>query len=333
MQAPQHSHHVSFGQFEEMCATAVRSAGANEETVAALTRATVAAEAQRNPSVGASHLVDYLESLKAGRINPDPQPTQTSSHASVLNVDADEGVAQLAFDETFELLVDRARTQGIAVLSIRNAYSGGAFSYYVAQLAEAGLVAFACGNSAALLSVLGAASPVTGTNPHAFALPHPLGPRMFDQASSETAWVNIRSAAERGDPIPAGWAVDKQGAPTTDAAAALAGAALPFGGIKGGNIALTVELLAALAGGLFSLDAAPFDSGDRSPGLGLFVLALDPAAFSSDFPERAEAHLQRLDDEYGIDFGRRHAPPEAVELDEDLYRTLTSAPAATTEDS
>lgn len=60
--------------------------------------------------------------------------------------------------------------------------------------------------------------------------------------------------------------------------AALTGAALPFGGSKGDTIALMVEMLAALAGGAFALDAAPFDSGSRSPGLGLFILALDPTA-------------------------------------------------------
>lgn len=317
-------HRLSFAEFESLSATALRAAGAGPATTASLTRSILAAEARRKPAVGAAHLLDYLDSLRAGRINGDPAPTQRVTRPGVVAVDADEGVAQLAFDESFGSLLERARTTGVAVLSIRNAYSGGELGYYAARAAESGYVAFAAGNSAALMSVHGAREAVTGTNPHAFALPHPSGPRLFDQASSATAWVKIRDAAEGGEPLPDGWALAADGEPTTDAKVAMDGAVLPFGGVKGGNIALMVELLAALSGGAFSLDAAPFDSGDRSPGLGVFVLVLDPAAFGPDYPARTDAHLERLRADHGVDFGRRKPPPADIELSEDVYRALTA---------
>src|SRR5699024_2722945 len=134
-----------------------------------------------------------------------------------------------------------------------------------------------------LLTAFGAKSAVTGTNPLSFALPHPEGPRMFDQAASATAWVNIREAADRREQIPEGWAIGPEGAPTTDAEAGLAGALLPFGGVKAGNIAFMVELLAAMSGGSFCLEAPPFDSGDEPPQVGLFAIAIDPTAFDSGF--------------------------------------------------
>ncbi|MDX2939479.1 Ldh family oxidoreductase [Streptomyces ipomoeae] len=81
-------------------------------------------------------------------------------------------------------------------------------------------------------------------------------PLVIDHASSQTAYVNVRQAARTGASIPADWAVGPDGAKTTDASAALAGVLLPFGGYRGGNIALLVELLATLAGGSFSLEAA-----------------------------------------------------------------------------
>src|SRR5699024_2120873 len=79
-------------------------------------------------------------------------------------------------------------------------------------------------------------------------------------------------------------------------AAALTGALLPFGGAKGANIAMMIELLAAMSGGSFSLDAAPFDTGSRSPRLGLFIAAIDPTAFDPGYEERAETHLLPLHD-------------------------------------
>ena len=95
--------------------------------------------------------------------------------------------------------------------------------------------------------------PVLGTNPLAYGIPRPSGPSLLvDQASSQTAYVNIRSAAAQQRSIPDGWAIDETGRGTTDPSAALRGALLPFGGYKGANIALLVEMLAVLSGANWS---------------------------------------------------------------------------------
>lgn len=88
-------------------------------------------------------------------------------------------------------------------------------------------------------------SPVYSTNPLAFGFPlgDAMPPVIIDQSSSATAYVNIVAAATAGRPIPEGWAVDGEGEPTSDANEALAGALLPFGGRKGANVALMVEML------------------------------------------------------------------------------------------
>jgi (2R)-3-sulfolactate dehydrogenase (NADP+) len=126
------------------------------------------------------------------------------------------------------------------------------------------------------MSLYGAPTALTGTNPFSFALPAQPTPRLIDQASSAVAWVRIRDAAAAGEPIPQGWALDAHGAATTDAAAALLGPLLPFGGAKGSNIALVIELLSVLSGAAFSMDAPDFASGTQPPRVGMFLLALDP---------------------------------------------------------
>ena len=88
--------------------------------------------------------------------------------------------------------------------------------------------------------------------------------------------AQMRRRAEAGEALPEGWAVDAAGEPTRDASAALQGALVTFGGARGANIALMVEILAAaVAGGIWSLDAPPFDHGDKSPRAGLFVVAIN----------------------------------------------------------
>ena len=129
----------------------------------------------------------------------------------------------------------------------------------------------------------------------AYSVPHVgRAPLTVDQASSSTAFVSVRDAAAQGTPLPDGWAVDADGRPTTDPEAALAGALLPFGGYKGANIALLVELLSSMAGGNWSMDAPSWNAGSRSPSVGMFVLAIDHATVGRGFPGRAEEHLDRL---------------------------------------
>ncbi|TIX61012.1 MAG: Ldh family oxidoreductase, partial [Mesorhizobium sp.] len=116
-----------------------------------------------------------------------------------------------------------------------------------------------------------------------------------------------RKAAEDGRKIPEGWALDASGNPTTDPAAAMKGAMLAFGGQRGANIALMVEVLAAgLSGANWSLDAPWFSGGPDSPGTGLFVLAVEPKLLDPDFEKRMKDQLERLRRRYGV-----HVPGRA----------------------
>lgn len=315
-------------ELADLCAHALEAEGAHAATARSLALATVAAEQRGRTEVGAVHLLDYLAALRAGRLDGQARPRVVDARAGALSVDAASGTAQAAFDLACDDLGRRARDCGIAVLSIHTCFTAGEIGHYTTRVAEQGLIAIAGSNSPALMSAFGAKEPVTGTNPLSFALPHPDGPRMFDQAASATAWVNIREAADRGEPIPDGWALDPQGESTTDAAEGLAGALLPFGGAKAGNIAFMVELLAAMSGGSFSLDAPAFDTGDASPQVGLFVIAIDPTVFDSRFADRAEAHLRRVAAEHGADFGRRKESRTDIALPSHVYDTLTRTIAA-----
>jgi (2R)-3-sulfolactate dehydrogenase (NADP+) len=271
-------------------------AGASEAAARSLAQATVSAEIHGKPSVGFRHLVDYLSGFQEGRIFGLAAPEISSPAPGLIRCDAKGGIAQLGFDLVIEDLQSRANQLGVTIFAQSASYTTGELGYYVRRLAEGGLVAIAATNGPALVAAPGAKRPVYCTNPIAFAAPvagRP--PLVIDQATSATAFVNIRERAARGEAIPLGWATDASGAETTDARAAMAGALLTVGGARGANIALMVEVLAAgLTGAHWSLDAPSFTSGAQSPGAGLFVVAIAPRLLESDFCERLAMQASRL---------------------------------------
>ena len=293
---------------------AALGAGANEEAAQSLTASIVAAEAEGLSTVGLSHFIDYLEALEAGRIDGNANPVITRPALAVYLSDARGGLAHTGFDRTIEDLAKAARLFGVAIFSQKNAYTCGALGYFTGRMAEQGLVAFAATNGPALLAGSGSIKPVYCTNPMSFAAPAAGGPPLvIDQSSGATAFVNIRRAAEDGKQIPDGWALNASGNPTNDPAAAMKGALLAFGGQRGANIALMVEVLAAgISGANWSLDAPRFTDGSDSPGTGLFVLALEPKLLDPDFEQRMRDQLDRLRRRYGVHIpGRSRA--EAAE--------------------
>jgi (2R)-3-sulfolactate dehydrogenase (NADP+) len=282
----------------DLAVTAIRAAGASEAVARSLAEATVSAEMAGLPTVGFLHLPDYLASFVEGRINGKAEPVITFPASAMVQIDASGGIAQLGFDRAFDVFRQRVVEHGVAVLAQRNSYTTGEVGYYVRRLADAGLVAMAMSNGSPLLATPEARSAVFSTNPMAFAAPGEAGPAiLLDQASSAAAFVNVRAAAERGDTLPPGWALDAEGEPTQDPARALGGALLTFGGAKGANIALLVEIMAAgLTGANWSLDSPSFLTGDRSPGAGLLVIAMGPTMFDASFRTRLDAHMARLSD-------------------------------------
>ena len=293
---------ISMEEALALCESAAIVAGANAEVANSLARSAVAAEAEGQASVGLAHFVDYLEALEAGRIDGHAVPEITCPAGAIILSDAKGGAAHPGFDRAFDDLVDTAQKFGVTIFSQKNAYTCGALGYFAGRLAERGLAALAATNGPALVAGAGGTKPVYCTNPLAFAAPAAGGPPLLiDQSSSATAFVNIRKAAYAGQSIPEGWALDSVGNPTTDASAAVKGTLLAFGGSRGANIALIVEVLSAgLSGANWSLDAPPFMTGSQSPGTGLFVLAIEPKLLDPDFETRLRSQVDRLSGEYGV---------------------------------
>ncbi len=294
---------VSFNEALAAAVAALKAAGASPEHAAASGRAVVTAEAEGNRGVGLRHIFTYGDALAAGRIQGEAEPRIEDVTDVLTRVDVAAGLPHLGFERALPRLVEGARRQGLALLALHNGYPCGALGYFVRQLAEDhALAALAAANAGpAVMAVSGGSTPAFCTNPLAFAVPtgKEKAAIVLDQSSSNASLAAIRASAEAGRELPEGWALDPAGHPTTDARAALAGSLLPFGGARGANIALMVEMLAAgLTGAAWSREAPAFNKGKASPGTGLFVLAIDPrrSAGNDDggFAARLELWMQAI---------------------------------------
>ena len=269
----------------ELAESALVNQGFSIPQARAIARVISLAERDQCSSHGLFRVPFYVKALGNPTADPQATPTVNDQAPGIVRVDAQRGFCPLALEVGLPLLADKARSQGIAALSINHSYNIAALWPEVETLAEQGLVAmaFTCAN--AFVAPAGGTRPLYGTNPMAFAWPRAgQAPLVFDQASSTSARGEIQLHLRDGKPIPEGWAIDNNGQPTTDPEAALAGAQLTFGGYKGAAIALMVELLAgALLGDLFSYESTETDTaGSGAPFGGELVLAFDPQRFVSN---------------------------------------------------
>jgi (2R)-3-sulfolactate dehydrogenase (NADP+) len=273
----------SLAQLPALATRALERAGANPATAAATAAALVDAEAQGLASHGMSRVPQYATHLRNGRADGDALPVVANSKVAAVLVDARSGLAFPACALAVDEAIRRGREFGVSFAGVTNSHHFGVAAYHLRPIASAGFVGLAFGNSPAGLPAPGGRHPVFGTNPIAATFPREHGaPLVIDLSLSEVARGKVMLAAREGRPIPPGWALDREGNPTTDANAALTGSMLAMGGTKGAMLALIVELLAcALTGAAFGFEADTFfvDAGNR-PRLGQAFLVVDPDALA-----------------------------------------------------
>lgn len=318
---------VTLDEIEDLAYRALAAAGTSDAGARALARATAATEADGISSHGLAYIPTYCEHVRCGKVDGHAEPALSRPAPSVVAVDAGSGFAHPAIDLGFEALIPIARAQGIGALAVRNSYNCGVLGYHTRRLAEAGLLAIGFTNAPASIAPVGGRRPIVGTNPFSLAAPDGAGGTavLIDQSASVIAKSEIMKRARERLPIPAGWALDPDGNPTTDPEIALKGSMAPTGGYKGVGVALMVEIMAAaMTGATLGVDASPF-SGTRGgpPKTGQFFLAVDPGATSSGlFAERLGALVAELRDQPGARIpgdGRaaasRRAAAEGVTVD------------------
>ena len=311
---------IAAAELERLMAAALERAGATRSMAAATARALAAAELDGIASHGASRIPQYCGHLKNGRANGSAKPAIARDSKAACLVDARGGLAFEACALGVAQAIARAREFGAAYVAVTNSNHFGVAAYHLEAIAEAKLAGLAFGNSPAAMAAWGGKRALFGTNPLAATFPRrEAPPLMIDLALSAVARGRIMIAAREAKPIPEGWAIDREGRPTTDAHAALEGSMLPAGGVKGAMLALTIELLVvALSGAAYGFESDSFFTEEGRPTrIGQAILAIDPGALAgrSVYDERVETLIQAMlaDDEVRLPGERRRKNRERAE--------------------
>jgi len=203
-------------------------------------------------------------------------------------IDGGDAIGYLVAGMASDIVREKAKQAGMAIVGANRTWYTGMLSFYAEKITEAGLVAIIASNTAPWVAPQGGTEAVFGTNPLCVGFPSAGQPVIWDIGTSNIIHAQAILAQRRGEPLAPGLAFDRAGAPTTDPAAALAGAFTPWGGHKGAGLGLVVQMLGMLAGS----PASPEGLGD----FGFLVIAIDPALLGSldDFKARIARYAESV---------------------------------------
>lgn len=277
---------VDPGRLTSFVRAASLHAGLPEEDAGILADGLVSAELRGVASHGVARLGAYIRGFLAGHLNARPVVRVVRARGAAVTADADNGLGVVIGQRAMDLAVERATDYGVGVVAVRNSNHSGMLAQHVLRAAAQGAIGYFTSNGPALMALWGGRRAVVSNNPFAYAVPRVGAPPIvLDVACSAAARGRVRMAAARDEAIPPGWALDADGAPTTDPHAAMLGTVLPFGEHKGSGLAVINELLsAALPGAALSVavSQAFLQEGATtldSWGIGHLSVALDVAAF------------------------------------------------------
>jgi LDH2 family malate/lactate/ureidoglycolate dehydrogenase len=265
---------------------------------------------------GVLRLPQCVERMRAGGTRAAASLVTLREAPGLTVIDAQDSWAPVAGARAMRTAIDKSKVNGVAAVLVRNTTFAFALGYYPTLAIEAGLIGLAINDCLPVMAPWGGTLKTLGNQ--AFAVGAPAGrhlPLLLDTAASAITWTAIHDYQERGQPLPTGLAVDREGRPTTDALTALAGRVLPLGGPKGSGLAMLWGVLTGVLAG--SAAFGPHVVGPDQVGVpqstSLFMLAIDPTAAMpyAEFIERIDVFIDETlasTPEPGVD--RLYAPGE-----------------------
>lgn len=328
------------GELLRLARNALEKAGANPLMAEAAAKHLVRAEAHGLPTHGMSRVPFYCGFLKNGRADGAARPMMISDRAAVCLIDNRDGLPYESSEWAVTDVIQRARRNGIGFAGITNSAHVGVLGIHLLPVADAGMVGVAFTNSPAAIPAWGGKKALFGTNPVAFAFPRSSGdPLVIDLALTTVVRGKIMLAMQKGEKIPEGWALDRNGKPTTDPREAIEnGSMFAIGGAKGAMLALSFELIcASLTGAAIGPEADSFfsEKGNK-PGIGHAFMAIDPGALAGHdrYFERVETMVTTMLADEGVRLpgARRFAcerrlRTEGIDIADDLLKRIEALAA------
>ena len=290
---------VDSAGLEKGVAQLFRAHGVPEADARLVANSLVQADLWGHQSHGVLRTSWYIERLRHGVMSPVTAVDVVRDKGCLAVLDGKDGVGQVVAERAMRMAIAKAREFGIGAVAVRNSNHVGTLMYYTRLATQEGCIAFMTSNGGKAMAPWGGAkNKIIGTNPWSIAAPggaYP--PLMLDMANTGVARGKIYLARQRHEKIPFGWALDRDGAPTDDPDAAIAGIILPMAQHKGYAIATLMDVLAGVLPGSAFLGSVngPYHS-DRRSGCGhlITVYHIEDFIDPGDFTRRIEAFIEEI---------------------------------------
>ncbi|MDF3822501.1 Ldh family oxidoreductase [Leptospira sp. 96542] len=276
---------VSQASLQQFIQSALVSQGLPEADAAQVARLMAEADLQGSDGHGVIRLPQYIKRIQSGGINKHPDIRIVQERAGMAVVDGDNGMGHLVVTRAVDIAIEKARTTGVAWVSTRYSNHAGPASLYARRPLEHDMLGlyFAVGN-ANHLPPWGGMDMLLSTNPIAAGIPADEEPPVvLDMATTVAAYGKVKAKAKRGEQMPVGWMIDREGKPLLDPKRANEGFLLPIGEHKGYGLALMVGLLAGTLGGAaMGRDVIDFNADFKTvTNTGQAILVIDLSAFGN----------------------------------------------------
>src|SRR5260221_2618119 len=276
--------HVAIAELNRFVSQALASAGIPQEDATQVAALMAESDARGGDAHGVFRLPQYVKQIQDGAVNARPNIHIVSDRAGAALIDGDNALGHLVMKRAAELAIEKARQCGIGWVGTRHSNHAGPAQLYPRMAAEQDMIGlYFCVGNANLLPPWGGTEVLLSTNPIAIAVPALQHPSIvLDMATTNPVFGKTGPKAQRNEPMPEGWMIDRQGQPLTDPKRASEGFLVPVGGPKGYGLALMFGLLAGtLNGAAFGRDVVDYTVDSKTPSnTGQAIMAVDIAAFT-----------------------------------------------------
>lgn len=289
---------VDAAELQELVDTVFRYCGMGGGDARLLADSLVSADLGGVHSHGVLRVPEYAKKLIADGVDPRGRPEVVREIGACLVVDGHNSMGQIGCHFAMEQAIEKAAVHGIGAAAVRGSNHAGAMAYFATQAIDRDMIGWATTNALPTMAPWGGAERILGINPLGVAVPagreHPI---VFDAAFSGSSHGKVRIHEQKGLPLPEGWALDRDGQPTVDPAAAIDGLLMPIGQFKGVALAMIMGLFSSLlSGAAYGTELGNMEDGPRAGADGHFMMAIKVGAFAEvdRFKERVDRAIAEV---------------------------------------
>ncbi len=274
---------------DKFCMTAFGKIGFNEEECRIITDVLMLSDLYGIESHGMQRLVRYHKSIEKGTTDIKAVPEVVFETPVSAVIDAHDAMGQLAGHAAMEKAIEKAKTTGIGIVTVRNSNHYGIAGYYAKMACDAGLIGFSGTNSEAIMVPTYGRLAMIGSNPIAISMPAEPYDFFFDASTTVVTRGKLEMYNKMGKPLPEGWALDKDGKPSTDAADVLknivgknGGGIMPLGAadmVTGSHKGYGNGMICEIFSSIISMGTTSNYCCKGRSGICHFFAAIDPAIF------------------------------------------------------